>query len=274
MIVLDMDPGIDDAITLIIALKELDIKAISTVSGNVEVYQAAKNALKITRSLGYDTPVYIGAYKPLKHQPFYAKEVHGSDGLGNIELKVSGKPIPLDYDIYRADAVIATGPLTNIANAINKIPELHIMGGIYGDCKGNVTDNAEFNFFVDPVAADIVLSSIDLVACGLEITSNKESAIDNEMLDKIYGINNDHARLTYKLLRYALQKFKYFNLHDLFALFSYIEPKLFERRRFKVRIDAKIRGRCIAEEHSNGNVDVCIYVDHEAFKKLFLELLK
>lgn len=274
MVILDMDPGIDDAITLIIALKTLDVKAVSIVSGNVDVKQGSRNALMITRSLKYEIPVYIGAERPLKGEPFYAKEIHCSNGLGNVELEVKGEPIPLDNNVFKG-VVIATGPLTNIANAIDKLnTKLHIMGGIYDyKCKGNVTKDAEFNFFVDPEAADIVLRSVNLTACGLDLTSDIRASVDRDMLDKIYNINNEYTRLVYKLLKYPINRFKYFNIHDLFALFSYIQPSIFEKKRIKVRIDNAIRGKCIIE-NVNGNVDACIYVDSEAFKSLFLELLK
>ncbi|GIU71658.1 MAG: ribonucleoside hydrolase RihC [Candidatus Nitrosocaldaceae archaeon] len=276
MIVLDMDPGIDDAIALIIALRASDVRAVSTVCGNVDVIQASRNALKIIRYLGYDMPVYIGASKPLKREPLYAKDIHGSDGLGDIKLDdIKEDALPIK-DIYKADAVIATGPLTNIANSIDRLDaRLYIMGGIYNNKQiGNVTNDAEFNFYVDPEAADIVLNNTILTACGLDLTTNRLCAIDNDMLDKIYNINNKYARLIYRLLRYPLKKFKYFNIHDLFALFSYLEPDMFEKKRFNVRIDPDNRGKCIVEEDKDGNVDACIDVDHEAFNKLFLELIR
>ncbi len=273
MVIMDMDPGIDDAIALILALRTCKIDAITTVCGNVDVKQCSINALKILEALNYDIPVYIGASKPLKRDAYFAKDIHGSDGLGNSNLadpKKRAKPIDM-LDLNNHD-IIATGPLTNLINANAR---LYIMGGIYDyNQQGNASRYAEFNFYVDPEAASIVLKDKHIVASGLDLTTNRSCSINHDFLDKLYNINSKYASLAYKLLRYPVNKFKYFNLHDVFALFSYIKPDIFEYKRFKVRMDDKIRGRCIFEEHASGNVKVCKYVDDEAFNRLLIELLK
>jgi len=274
MIVMDMDPGIDDAVALIIALKNLNIKAITTVTGNVDSKQGAINALKITRYLAYNTPIYIGAYKPLKREPYYAKDIHGEDGLWNLDLGVyKYECLLLNNSIY-SNEVIATAPLTNIAGINNTNIKLYLMGGIYDyNYKGNVTPFAEFNFYVDPDAAEMVLKRLkNIIAFGLDTTGNKLFAIDNGILDKIYNINNKYARLIYKVLRHPIDRFRYFNLHDIMPVLYYIEPSIFEFKRLKVSIDQDIRGRCVLEE--NGNIKVCSYIDNEAFHKLFIELIK
>ncbi len=274
MIVMDMDPGIDDAVALIIALKNLNIKAITTVTGNVDSKQGAINALKITRYLAYNIPIYIGASKPLKRDPYYAKDIHGEDGLWNLDLGVyNDECLLLNNSIY-SNEIIATAPLTNIASVNDNNIKLYLMGGIYDyNCKGNVTPFAEFNFYVDPEAAEIVLKRFkNIIVFGLDITNNKLLAIDNGILDKIYNINNRYARLIYKVLRYPIDRFRYFNLHDVMPVLYYIEPKIFEFKRLKVSIDQDIRGRCILEE--NGNIKACSYVDNEAFHKLLIELIK
>ncbi len=275
MIVMDMDPGIDDAVALIIALKNLDIKAISTVAGNIDSRQGAINALKITRYLAYHTPIYIGAKHPLKEEPFYAKDIHGPDGLWNLDLGYyDDQLLPLTHSIYNGVDLIATAPLTNIARIDNTHISLYLMGGIYDyNHKGNVTPYAEFNFYVDPDAADIVLSRFNNIRVfGLDITDNTLLAIDNERLDNIHNINNKYARLIYRVLKYPIERFHRFNLHDLLPILYYIEPDIFEFKRLKVRIDQNIRGRCILEE--NGNINVCSYIDSIAFHKLFIEILK
>lgn len=274
MVIMDMDPGIDDAIALIIASRILNIEGITTVCGNVSVKEASENALKILEALNLDIPVYIGASKPLKREPIFAKDIHGEDGLGNINLPPpKRKPIPISMLNLDNNIIIATAPLTNLINTNSK---LYIMGGIYNyNQEGNITKYAEFNFYVDPEAADIVLkNNKDITACGLDVTTNPLCAINSEKLDIIYNINSIYAKLVYKLLRYPVSRFKTFNIHDVFALFSYTNPEIFEYKRLKVSIDQDIRGRCILEESVNGNVNACISVDHEAFNKLFIELIK
>lgn len=275
LIAMDMDPGIDDAIALMLAVSDyrIRVKAVSIVSGNVDVKQGSMNALRILDALGYDIPVYIGASKPLKRKPIYAKDIHGEDGLGYIDLKPKRQAI---YDLPKAydsiDAVIATAPLTNIANMIKFIDKVYLMGGIYEHKQvGNVTSTAEFNFYVDPEAADIVIrSNKDIVACGLEVTNGY--AIDKDFLDKLYSINSMKARIAYKMLRYPIYKFKYFHLYDVYALFALLEPSMFDIRKIKVMIDPSNRGRCVL---GRGNyIKVCKCIDHERFNKLLLELIR
>ncbi|MEM2856984.1 MAG: nucleoside hydrolase [Candidatus Nitrosocaldaceae archaeon] len=269
MIIMDMDPGIDDAIALILALRAGKVDAITTVYGNVEVEQSSINALKILDALNYDIPVYKGASKPLIREAVYAKEIHGYDGIGESNLYTNRVPLPIKMIKLDNHTIIATGPLTNL---INSNARFYIMGGIYNHKqKGNITCDAEFNFYSDPEAADLVLKK-DVVACGLDLTLEPKCVIDHDFMDILYAINTPSARLAYKILKYPINKFGLFHLHDVFALFAYIAEDIFEYKRLKVRMDNTKRGKCLIEE--GGNVKVCISIDTEAFKKLLLELLK
>lgn len=270
MVIMDMDPGIDDAIALILALRACKLEAVTTVYGNVEVEQSSINALRILDALKYDIPVYKGASKPLTRDAIHAKDIHGYDGLGGLSLDTCKKPLSIDMIELNGNDIIATAPLTNL---INIDARFYIMGGIYDDTqKGNVTDDAEFNFYSDPEAADLVVRKEYVVACGLDLTLNPYCAIDADIMDRLYTINTPYARLAYNLLKYPVLRFGHFNLHDVFALFAYINKDIFEYKRLEVRVDKIRRGKCLVRE--GGNLTACILVDHEAFMKLFFDLLK
>lgn len=187
--VIDTDPGVDDALALILALRspELKLEAITTVHGNVPLAQATKNAFTILRMLDLRTlPVVArGAHAPLKKPPITSQSVHGSDGLGELARfkNPDGSPrypetqVPLDLpdatevllnllDRYPEDLTLITlGPLTNLANAlradqprVRRFREVMIMGGAV-DVPGNITPAAEFNIFADPHAAQQVFAA-------------------------------------------------------------------------------------------------------------------
>ena len=187
-VIIDCDPGIDDAMALLAAFRapELDIKAITPVAGNVPLVHTAPNALKILALGGReDIPVYPGADRPLTGQAREASEVHGADGL-------MGWPMPEPRSVLRDEKawdviwreakalggeleLIATGPLTNLAIALAKYPDLPkyikkltVMGG--GACFGNATPAAEFNIYADPEAAEMVFrSGMPTALCGLDV---------------------------------------------------------------------------------------------------------
>jgi len=174
--IIDTDTASDDAVALIMALRwpDVDVKAITMVAGNVGLEQATRNALYTVGLTGKHVPVYMGASKPLTRKHENAQWFHGQDGLGD-----QGYPPPKQQAErkHAVDAIIETvkanpgivmvtlGPLTNIALAVSKAPEIVplisrcvIMGGA-ACCVGNVTPAAEYNIWVDPEAAHIVFSS-------------------------------------------------------------------------------------------------------------------
>ncbi len=192
-VILDVDTGVDDAIAILFAsmLPELDIRAITTVSGNVHVKEVFRNTKTVLGLIpgGDKIPLGLGAAVSLRRTNFFAPEVHGADGLGNIRkkyerLSVASKPIPAAQlileTIKRSDkpvSIIATGPLTNIAWAIKQnlrrmklVKEIVSMGGAF-ETRGNTGPLAEFNYYVDPDAVETVADSgIPLTIVPLDAT--------------------------------------------------------------------------------------------------------
>lgn len=192
-VVIDTDPGLDDALALVLALRSraLDVRAITVVAGNAALATCTANALRILELLRLDStpPVFEGCARPLSPRVARAEHVHGADGLGGIS---GGYPVGQRQPEARhaADAmadmarqhgdslsIIALGPLTSVAVALERDPaamrgigELVVMGGS-ADGRGNATPAAEFNFFSDPVAADQVLQSgLPVTVVGLNVT--------------------------------------------------------------------------------------------------------
>ena len=176
-VILDMDPGVDDALAIVLAAHspELSVTGICTVSGNVPVDLGTGNALKVLEMTGRtDIPVYAGAERPLRGKPVHALEVHGESGLGEAELppprsRPAGQAVPFLVEALTERAeeivVIATGPLTNLARAeilepgvLGRAKEVVVMGGALRE-PGNVAPRSEFNFFADPHAARLVVNS-------------------------------------------------------------------------------------------------------------------
>lgn len=174
-IVIDTDCGVDDAVAIAMALAnpQLEVLGLTTVNGNVGVKQVTENVLRLLPVLGRpEIPVYRGASRPLVAQPRHAAGVHGGNGLGDVELPDAGKkpeyagaPDGL-LELARHNpglTLVALGPLTNVAVALNLHPELEdllgeivSMGGAVE--RGNVTPHAEFNYYADPEAVQGVLA--------------------------------------------------------------------------------------------------------------------
>jgi inosine-uridine nucleoside N-ribohydrolase len=288
-VVLDIDPGIDDAIELSLALNspDLEVLAVTTVSGNVNLRKATLNALRIIEASGMSVPVYAGAPKPLKKTAPRAGATHGFDGLGKTDLPLPTRKPEKDgavaalLDLLRTRrkevSILATGPLTNIASLFKKDPSvakdlrIFIMGGIYDPAvKGNISKYAEFNFYADPEAADIVMGSgASIVASGLDVTTSPDCAVGPKLFSKICSSKNPAGQIACKLLAYPLRKFGHFHLHDVFALFSLLYPEMFATQKLGVRVDTKrFRGRCLLTQ--GGDIRVCRKVDHRMFTRRLL----
>jgi purine nucleosidase len=189
-IIIDCDPGQDDALAILLALaspEELEVLAVTAVAGNVPLPLTEKNARKIVELAGrHDIPVHAGCDRPLQRDLVTAEYVHGRTGLDGAELPEPKTPLA---DAHAVDAIVAAlrarpgavtlcpiGPLTNIATAIRRAPdiashirEIVLMGGAIGE--GNITPAAEFNIFADPHAAKIVFESgVKLTMLGLDVT--------------------------------------------------------------------------------------------------------
>lgn len=211
-IIIDCDPGIDDSLALIMALKspEINVVGITIVSGNVHASKGAKNALKVLRLLDMlHIPVYVGEGNPLVRELITAEDTHGEDGLGetfieevsDIEIKTGAVEFILEsakkYDIL---TLVAIGPLTNLALALekdkgsfNKLKEVILMGGAFKS-HGNCSPVAEFNFWVDPHGADYVFKNIEVpvTMVGLDVTREVVLTPNYiELLNQIYLESGD-----------------------------------------------------------------------------------
>jgi purine nucleosidase len=208
---IDTDVASDDAVALIMALRspEIRVVAITTVAGNVEVRQATRNALYTVELCGAIVPVYTGSEKPLLRAHQSATWFHGRDGLGDHEYppphRSPGELHAVDamIDVIEANpglVLVTLGPLTNLALALAKKPSIAtqvgrcvIMGGA-PCCEGNVTPAAEYNIWVDPEAARIVLLSglpVELVGWHL---ARGAAVLDDSDIKVVQGLNNQLAR--------------------------------------------------------------------------------
>ncbi|MCS7141859.1 MAG: nucleoside hydrolase [Candidatus Nitrosocaldus sp.] len=304
-VMLDMDPGVDDAVALILALNsQVEIVALSTVSGNVSAMMGAVNALRICDALGRSIRVIKGLSRKGYRRSRHAVEVHGRDGLGDAGIGMEGgkvwsrSRVPASSDPIREIAdilgsyrrrevtLLCTAPLTNIAallesheDASRCIDRIFVMGGAYDldAAQGNVTRYAEFNFYTDAGAADRVMASdARVVACGLELTSRRDCSVDASMLERIRAIGSRHALLAASILKNPVLRYSHFNLHDVFALAALLRPEIFAMRHARVRIETSRvrRGMCITEYRDDGNVSICHDVDAERFIGFLLDGLR
>ena len=182
-VIIDCDPGHDDAIALILAHRHAEVLGVTTVSGNAPLPATTANALLVLALLNVDTPLHVGAAKPLVGAPVHATGVHGENGLAGVDrppherTPTSDDAVGFLLDAAAPDVwIIAIGPLTNLALAIDRDPQwpqriagISIMGGSAG--VGNATAVAEFNIFADPEAAARVFAcGADITMCGLNLT--------------------------------------------------------------------------------------------------------
>ncbi|MDU3661561.1 MAG: nucleoside hydrolase [Clostridium perfringens] len=219
-VIIDCDPGIDDALAIILALesKEIEVIGITTVSGNVESVQGAKNALKVLKLLGrLDIPVYLGESKPVKRELVTAQDTHGEDGLGETFLEeVSSEYIRengVDFILNTLKnqenvSIIALGPLTNLYRAIEKdsetfhrVEEIVSMGGAYKS-HGNCSPVAEFNYWVDPHGAREFLKKFngEFTMVGLDVT--REIVLTPNLREMIHQFNDEIGDFIYDITRF------------------------------------------------------------------------
>jgi purine nucleosidase len=304
-IIMDVDVGVDDALAIMLALRspELDLRAITTVSGNVHVDKTSVNALKVLEAMGVSRiPVAKGAAKPLLRDLEVAEDFHGKDGLGDSNIA----PPKLQVDKRHAVdllteetaaspkqiAVVATGPLTNIATVILREPrfaenvrELVIMGGAYGVTVygyGNATPAAEFNMYADPEAASIVFKSgIPLTAVGLDITTDPTTMLTKELYRRIEQAGTPLAKFACLITRQLMSKYGLIHLHDPMAIAVAADPSLVKTRRYHVEIETisnLTRGQTVTdrrdwlpESHRKApNTNVCTSIDGERFVEMFM----
>lgn len=260
-VILDCDPGHDDAIALILALAspELKVLAVTTSAGNQTPDKTLNNTLRILTLLGRDDiPVAAGAPKPLARELIIADNVHGESGLDGPKLPdpafapVAMTALELMARCLRESpepvTLVPTGPLTNIALLLAAHPELKqkiarivLMGGAAG--AGNWTPAAEFNIYVDPEAADMVFKSgIPITMCGLDVTH--EAQVMDEDIERVRAITNPVAQCVAGLLDFFMiyhrdpkWGFAGAPLHDPCTIAWLLAPALFHGVECRVDIE-------------------------------------
>lgn len=305
-LIIDTDPGQDDAAAILMAhglAKRglVDFMALTVVAGNVGLHHTANNARIICDWAGEKAfPVYAGAAKPLLRSLVTAEEVHGKTGLDGVELHQPECPlqpvhaVPYLIDTLRKadDASITIcpiGPLTNIAQAITLAPDIVraiknivLMGGNYFEA-GNVSPAAEFNFYVDPHAAQIVLQSgAPITALPLDVTH--KACITTPRMDVLRKQNNINGKRLADILqsyeRFDTQKFGLEGgpLHDPCAIAYAVFPELFKGKNCHVAVETQSEltmGACVVDWWGTtgkpANVNWITEVDAD---KMFAELAK
>lgn len=269
-LVIDCDPGIDDAVALALAVAspEVDLLAVTTVSGNAPVEVATANALKLLRAFGRDdVSVAPGAGRALVRVGWHGlASPHGEDGLGGVELGSAPAPTAAEHAVQRLAAVLraaaprsvtvaAIGPLTNIAlllalhpECADRIDRLVVMGGSTG--AGNITPAAEFNVWTDPEAAQRVLADSALHIClvGLDVT--RRATVDGTALAALRAASQQGAVLARMILGYGDRRPDGWPLHDVLAVASVIDPTLITTRPAQVEVDTGLspeRGRTVCD---------------------------
>lgn len=257
-ILLDCDPGLDDALALLLAHGDpaLELVGVTTVGGNVGLRNTTKNALELREYLGFtDVPVSAGADKPLVREARDAAHVHGESGLGNLalppaQLTVTGThAADFIIDAVRAAPgsidLVATGPLTNIALALEKdsgiarlVKSFTIMGGSF--TRGNATPAAEFNIYADPEAAKVVFAADwQVVMVGLDLTLQTQAT--SRVIERMTALGSFGTELIVPLATFWADDndpdWDGQAVHDVCAVAYVARPDLFASRPARVEVE-------------------------------------
>ena len=302
-LILDGDPGHDDAIAWVLAQASprIDIRAVTSCAGNQTIEKTTYNARRICTLLGIDAPVAMGRPGPLLSDPITAGNIHGQSGLDGpalpepaAELSPLGA-VELMSQVLRESTepvtVVSTGPQTNVAALLLAHPELKekiacisLMGG--GIATGNWTPAAEFNILVDPEAAQIVFQSgIPVNMAGLDVT--EKALIFPEDFERIRAVGNQVAEVVAQWLEFFYQFHRTIGytgapLHDPCAVAVLLKPEIFTIGEYNVQVETAgeyCRGATIADirgyaESKAPNARCLMNVDRQAFVDLIVEAVK
>ena len=302
-IILDCDPGHDDAVAIMLAAinPKIELLGITVVAGNQKLEKTVNNALKVCNHLNLDVPVYSGMSRPMIREQLIADDIHGETGLDGPkfeELKIKAEDkhavnfiIETLMNSDEKITLVPTGPLTNIGMAIRfepriieKINRIVLMGGSYQ--LGNMTPAAEFNILADPDAAHIVFSSgVKVVMMGLDLT--RQASATKEVVEKIKSLNNKASKLFVDLMEFfaASQKNVYGwsapPVHDPTTIAYIIDPECIEVKPMFCEIELwseRSYGRTLCDYFGilkkEPNVDVAVKLDFDRFWNLIYENLK
>jgi len=289
-ILLDCDPGLDDALAILLAHGDpnIDLVGITTVGGNVGIENTTKNALELREYLGFETiPVSAGAGSPLVRPTKNASHVHGEGGMGTVELPAaelatSGQhAVDFIIDTIRARPsaihLVATGPLTNIALALEKDPGIArlvasftIMGGSF--TRGNATPAAEFNIYADPEAAKIVFDADwNVTMVGLDLTLQAQA--NGAVIERFRTLGALAEELIIPLATHWVNPhdddWNGQAVHDVVAVAYVTRPDLFASRPARVEVETRgefTEGMTVVDFNSpNPNATVPVTLDVNGF---------
>jgi inosine-uridine nucleoside N-ribohydrolase len=310
-VIVDCDPGHDDAVALVVAAHVADVRGIVTVGGNADLDRTTYNALVMRDLIGLAAPVHRGSGHPLVVRPAHAPSIHGESGLDGADLpapvtELDGTDgVGFIIEACRAEEglwLIPTGPLTNIALALRQAPDIagriagvSLMGG---GSFGNRSAVAEFNIWADPHAAAIVFDTFDptspgaapgaLVMAGLDVTHRFQltperidatRALPGRLAHTLAGLF-DFFSGSY-LSRHDEGAMRGAALHDPLAVLAVSHPELFERRRRHVVVETQgehTAGMTVIDERTlrdraAPNCDVLVDVDDDAAFAIVLEAI-
>ena len=297
-VLIDTDMGVDDAVavTLAVCAPEIELAGVVSVGGNVPLDQATGNVSRLLGALSLDSsPPTARGLDQEGDDLDNATHVHGSDGLGGLDLPLPKNHAPGDYlDLYEraieahgeALAIIAIGPLTNLAAVLRERPELLaragqvvIMGGAVW-CPGNVTPHAEFNFYRDPAAAEQVLSSgLPITVVPLDVT--RQVAMDESHLAHLSASGTRSGELLARMIRFPIEQETEssapgtFLVHDALAVGVLLWPKLFMRSKMALQMttSGEGAGQCkpMVAKDKRRQPGVVISVNVAEFIKTLLE---
>lgn len=295
-IIIDTDPGIDDALAIAIALfsEELDVKLISTVAGNVSLKNVTNNALKLLNYWGKDIPVAAGADKPLIEPLIDASDIHGVTGMEGFEFPEPKKELLLEEHSVNAMrrvilesqepiTLVPIAPLTNIALLFTMYPEVKknikeivLMGG--STTRGNKGVMSEFNIATDPEAAKIVFNSgLPIVMAGLDVGLKALVYPEDSEKMRTMGKTGEMAYCLFK--KYRGGSFNTgLKMYDSCAIAYLLQPDLFtvQETYVDIELNGSMTRGCTVVDLKNymkkePNVKVCIDIDGEKFRTWFLK---
>lgn len=303
-VVLDCDPGHDDAMAILLAAASpaIELEAITTVAGNQTLDKVTLNARRVCSVAGIDqVPIAAGCEAPLRRDRIVAGEIHGASGLDGVDWEEPsvgldprhGVDVIIEHalrDEARPLTVVAVGPLTNVATALQREPRiaqrierLSIMGGAIG--LGNWTPSAEFNIYADPEAADVVFrSGVPITLVPLETTH--QALATEPVLARIASLDTPVARMSVSLLRYFAETYeRVFGfdapaVHDPCAVAAIIDSSILHARPMNVTVDVSSDlslGRTVCDVYGTTgrrpNAEVATGIDVDRFWELMLAAL-
>lgn len=296
-IILDTDPGIDDAVAIAAALfsPEIDLQLLTTVAGNVSVEKTTRNALQLLHFWQADVPVAQGAAMPLTRPLRDAASIHGESGMDGYDFPAHDRQtlnVPAFQAMYERLmaspeplTLVTIGPLTNIALLLThypactaKINRLVMMGGSAG--RGNFTPNAEFNIAIDPEAAARVFESgIEIVMCGLDVTH--QAVLTPDYLAALPALNRTGQLLHALFSHYRAGSMTTgLRMHDLCAIAWLLRPELFTLKRCFVAVETRgdyTAGTTVVDIEGRlnrpANAQVALDIDVAAFREWVAQTL-